>query len=61
MVGTHKVRWTPEDQDKLAYLPEDITAEWWEPVVVWEQFCAEANLKHTGTMIGPIHEEEVLQ
>ena len=41
-------------------MPEDITAEWWEPVVVWEQFCAEANLTHPGTMIGPIHEEEVL-
>lgn len=60
LVGTHKVRWTPEDQDKCAYVPEDITAEWWEPVVVWEQFCAEANLTHTGTMIGPIHEEGVL-
>ena len=61
LIGTHKVRWTPEDRDKRAYVPEDITAEWWEPVVVWEQFCAEANLTHTGTMIGPIHEEEVLQ
>ena len=60
LIGTHKVRWTPEDQDKRAYVPEDITAEWWESVVVWEQFCAEANLTHTGTMIGPIHEEEVL-
>lgn len=60
LIGTHKIRWTPEDLDKRAYVPEDITAEWWEPHIVWEQFCAEANLKHTGTMIGPIQEEEVL-
>ena len=60
LIGTHKVRWTPEDQDRLAYKPEDITAEWWEPDTVWEQFCAEANLTHAGTMMGPIHEEEVL-
>ncbi len=60
LIGTHKVRWTPEDLDKRAYAPEDITAGWWEPGIVWDQFCTEANLRHTGTMIGPIHEQEVL-
>ena len=58
LVGTHKVRWTSEHEDRLAYVPEDITAEWFEPILVWQQFCAEASLSHEGTMVAPTHEEE---
>ena len=50
--GTHKARWTDEYEDRLAYVPEDITAEWWQPLLAWQQFCAEASLRHAGTMVG---------
>ena len=56
-----RVRRTSEHEDRLAYVPEDITAEWYEPILVWHQFCAEANLRHAGTMTMPTLEEETLQ
>ena len=49
----HKHRWTDEFRDKWAYAPEDITATWDQPVEVWRQFCAEANIRHAGTLRVP--------
>ena len=59
VVGTHKVRWTAEHGDRLGYVPADITVDWSEPVLVWQQFCAEANLSHVGTIVAPTHWEEM--
>lgn len=61
MVGaTHKTRWRDHHRDKWAYAPPDITAPWSDPVLAWTQFCAEANLRHIGTMRAPAHQEEML-
>lgn len=49
----HKHRWTEQFRDKEAYVPEDITAPATDPVEVWNQFCREAKLTHSGTMAGP--------
>ena len=57
---THKNFWTPGHRDKWAYVPDDITHSWGRPVEVWEQFCAEANLKHSGDMLAPIVQGEML-
>ena len=51
---THKHRWQEGSREKFAYKPEDITKPWYEPLQVWEQFCEEAKLKHSGTMYSPI-------
>lgn len=50
---THKHSWTDQYQDKLAYIPRDITAPWDQPVEVWQQFCAEARIIHDGTLARP--------
>ena len=50
----HKNYWVPGSRDKWAYVPEDITETWHRPVVVWNQFCAEANLRHLGAIQDPI-------
>ena len=55
----HKHRWTPATTDKAAYVPDDITEPWHRPVAVWRQFCAEARIRHEGTMSPPDEEEEV--
>ena len=52
--GTHKHRWKSGERDRFAYRPPDITAEWDDPVTVWKQFCAEANLLHTGILVHPV-------
>lgn len=49
----HKNYWVPGFRDKWAYVPDDITATWDRPVEVWEQFCAEARITHTGRMSPP--------
>lgn len=49
----HKNYWRPGSRDKWAYVPEDITETLERPVAVWQQFCAEANLRHSGTMFHP--------
>ena len=49
----HKNYWAPGFRDKWAYVPTDITETWDSPVAVWVQFCAEANLRHLGTIQGP--------
>ena len=56
---THKVRWTVSDRDRLAFVPKDISAHWSDPVAVWQQFCLEANLRHTGRMIAPAMQGEL--
>ena len=49
----HKNYWVPGSRDKWAYVPDDITADWDSPVEAWEQFCLEAQITHTGSMIPP--------
>ena len=49
----HKHRWTAEFGDRQAYMPSDITAQWYEPVRAWEQFCAEARIVHLGRLDEP--------
>ena len=58
----HKHRWTEEFRDKQAYVPNDITEAAAKPLAVWKQFCLEANIVHSGTMIAPqpIVEEDFL-
>lgn len=56
----HKNYWVPGSRDKWAYVPEDITATWNNPVDVWRQFCAEANLQHTGLIQHPNTPGEIL-
>lgn len=50
----HKHRWSEQFRDREAYVPTDITAGPDDPVTVWRQFCAEANLKHHGKMNSPL-------
>jgi len=49
----HKHRWTDQYADKLAYEPDDITEPATEPVKVWLQFCAEADIIHSGKLSEP--------
>lgn len=49
----HKHRWTEAQRDKEAYRPDDITANVTNPVAVWEQFCAEAQIEHKGRLCAP--------
>jgi hypothetical protein len=53
----HKHAWTEDLGIKDAYVPEDITATLDEPVRVWEQFCAEAKVVHSGQMGVPPAEQ----
>src|SRR5688572_205999 len=46
----HKHRWTEQYKDKQAYVPPDITATPKDVVLAWTQFCAEASIRHDGTM-----------
>jgi hypothetical protein len=55
----HKHRWTDEFRDKNAYVPQDITAPWDQPLAVWKQFCHEANIAHQGRMHEPAIQEEL--
>ena len=56
----HKNYWSPGSRDKWAYVPGDITETWDRPVEVWHQFCAEANLRHSGTMQAPAIQSAML-
>ncbi|MCY3538754.1 MAG: hypothetical protein OXH10_02665 [bacterium] len=55
----HKHTWTDRYRDAMAYVPLDITATWDQPVEVWRQFCAEANIRHDGTLATPHWQEEL--
>jgi hypothetical protein len=50
----HKHRWNDALRDREAYVPNDITAPPSDPVAVWQQFCAEAKITHTGTLQEPL-------
>lgn len=50
---THKHRWTELYGVKEAYRPQDITAPATDPGAVWRQFCAEARIRHLGTLSAP--------
>ena len=54
----HKHRWTEGFRDKQAYVPEDVTEPWDQPVEVWNQFCREARIRHRGRMNPPVIQEE---
>ena len=56
----HKNYWKPGSRDKWAYVPEDITETWNRPAAVWVQFCAEANLRHLGTILDPGYQASML-
>ena len=61
MVGeTHLHEWTEEFRDKVARVPEEITAEISNPVAVWQQFCELANITHTGILGPPLPRQEEL-
>lgn len=49
----HKHRWTDRFRDKEAYVPDDITQPPMNPVAVWQEFCAEAKIRHLGVMAAP--------
>jgi hypothetical protein len=49
----HKHRWTDLYRDKDAYVPDDIMQPVTNPVAVWAEFCAEANITHQGQMLPP--------
>lgn len=55
----HKHRWAEGLRDKEAYVPADITKAWNEPVEVWQQFCAEAKIVHTGALFVPVPQDEL--
>ena len=55
----HKHRWLDGYRDTFAYVPNDITQTWDQPVAVWDQFCAEAKLRHDGMMRTPEVQEEL--
>ena len=49
----HKHRWTARLRDRQAYEPDDITADWDEPLIIWQQFCQEVGIVHLGTLFQP--------
>jgi hypothetical protein len=49
----HKHSWTDQNADKLAYVPDDISASLDHPSTVWRQFCVEAKITHDGTLRNP--------
>ena len=49
----HKHRWSERYGDKEAYVPADLSAPVSDPVAVWREFCAEARIRHDGTMRRP--------
>ena len=57
---THKNYWSPGHRDKRAFVPEDISHPWSDPVGVWAQFCAEARLEHHGIMHLPQFQREMM-
>ena len=55
----HKHRWSERYGDKEAYVPDDVNAPVSDPVAVWDQFCAEARIRHDGKMNRPTIQEEL--
>lgn len=53
-VGTYHRHWWDEGwRDKLAYVPENITASIADPVRVWEEFCKSIQIVHDGFIEDP--------
>jgi hypothetical protein len=46
----HKHRWKEPLRDTDAYVPGDITATVDNVILVWQQFCNEAKIRHEGVM-----------
>ncbi len=61
MVGEkHKHRWSETLKDRDAYVPADVTSGVDDPVETWRQFCAEANIVHSGALLpAPPQQEEL--
>ena len=55
----HKHRWSEQYGDKEAYVPDDVNAPVADPVAVWKEFCAEARIRHDGTMQPPAKQGEL--
>ena len=49
----HKHYWTDQHRDQNRYLPDDISAEWSNPVQVWAEFQRESHLVHDGRFHPP--------
>ena len=58
--GMHKQRWSDAAERAEAFVPDDITALWNQPRLVWEQFCAETRIAHFGTIKEPEWQLEAL-
>jgi len=56
----HRHSWTDRHADKLAYVPVDVTAGPDNPVTAWQQFCAEAKIRHDGVLHPPPPTQEEL-
>jgi len=52
----HKHTWKEECRDKSAYVPEDITIGISDIEGVWDQFCKEAKITHSGLDRPPEHQ-----
>ena len=46
----HKHYWTEERRDQNRYLPDDISADWSNPLRVWSEFRRESHLVHDGQL-----------
>ena len=56
----HKQRWSDAAERAEVFVPDDITALWNQPRLVWEQFCAETRIAHFGTIKEPEWQLEAL-
>lgn len=48
--GNHKHKWHPSYGASHAYFPDDIDFASSDPILIWKQFCIEANISHRGYM-----------
>ena len=61
MVGEkHLHEWNEDHRDKVARIPEEITAGISHPVGVWQQFCELTNIIHKGELQSPPPRQEEL-
>jgi hypothetical protein len=52
----HKHKWHPIYECSYAYVPDDITFCSDSPVIIWKEFCLEANINHRGHMHSPSYQ-----
>ena len=55
----HKHRWSERYGDKEAHVPNAVSASVSDPVAVWDEFCAEARIRHDGRMNQPMIQGEL--